>query len=358
MDKDPVCGMPVDERTEFIAECGDRTYRFCSAGCREKFFRERSNATARDSYDLIIIGGGPAGLTAAVYAATLRIDACLISSKLGGQEIDSTRVENYMGFDFITGPDLVEKFRSQLVHSHYLDHLIAEVNTVEPATGGFLVRTSTELVYKTRTLIIATGMTRRRLGIPGEEEFQRRGIFYGNVPDLTFVQGEDAAVIGGGNSALQMVESLQGVARRIYLISNSELKGDPAVIERVSRIPNLHRYEGYETLEFCGDRSLRWVSIREREEDGSIIAIRVRGAFIAIGQQPNASLVSSLVEMNTRGEIIIGPDCSTSCPGLFAAGDVTDAYGKRIIIAAGEGAKAAIAAREYLLNLERKKRKS
>ncbi len=146
----------------------------------------------RSSDDLIIIGGGPAGLTAAVYAAILKMDTFLITKDLGGQAVDSTKIENYMGYDFITGPELVKRFQYQLIHSHYVDHLISDVEKIEPADDGFKVTVSELKDYSAKTLIVASGMTRRKLNVPGEEEFQRKGVFYGNIQDLSFVQGEDA----------------------------------------------------------------------------------------------------------------------------------------------------------------------
>ncbi|MEF9437600.1 MAG: NAD(P)/FAD-dependent oxidoreductase [Candidatus Mariimomonas ferrooxydans] len=216
--------------------------------------------------------------------------------------------------------------------------------------GGLNVTTSDLNKYFAKTLIIATGMTRRRLKVPGEEEFQRKGVFYGNIQDLSFVQGEDVAVVGGGNSAVQIVENLHTVAKNIHLISDSELKADPVIIERISQFENINKYEGYKTIQFSGEKTLSNIKIRKKTEE-KIVNLPVKGVFIAIGLQPNSSMVSHLVDINEMGEVIINPDCSTSCPGIFAAGDVTNAFGKRIIIASGEGAKAAIAARQYILNL-------
>ena len=341
--------MEVNERDAFTAECGDETFYFCSEGCRERFMKERICRVPRTSYDLIIIGGGPAGLTAAVYAATLKMNAFLITKDLGGQAIDSTKIENYMGFDFITGPELTEKFQYQLIHSHYIDHLMSDVEKIEATQIGFNVTTSELKTYLAKTLIIATGMTRRRLKVQGEEEFQRKGVFYGNIQDFSFVQGKDVAVIGGGNSALQIVETLYNVAGNIHIISDTRLTADSVVIERVSGFKNLKKFEGYKVLEFKGEKTLSGIVLRKTASD-EMLDIPVKGVFIAIGLQPNSSLVSHLVELNDRGEIIINQDCSTSCPGIFAAGDVTNAFGKRIIIASGEGAKAALAARQYILN--------
>lgn len=202
-------------------------------------------------------------------------------------------------------------------------------------------------------MIIATGMTRRWLRVPGEEEFQRRGIFYGNIQDFSFVQGRDVAVIGGGNSALQMVENLHTLARNIYLVSSSGLTADPPLIERLKDFKNLHCYENFKVVKFTGEIILLGVTIK-RKASPETLDVAVRGAFIAIGLEPNSALVANLVKLNERGEIIINPDCSTSYPGIFAAGDVTTAFGKRIIIASGEGSKAALAARQYLLSLRRK----
>jgi alkyl hydroperoxide reductase subunit F len=345
--------MEVDEKEALTTECDGETFYFCSEGCREKFLHEKACKLPRTSYDLIIIGGGPAGLTAAVYAATLRMDAFLITKDIGGQAIDSTKVENYMGYDFITGPELTKRFQYQLIHSNYIDHIISGVEKIEPVENGFNVTTSNLQKYYTRTIIIATGMTRRKLKIPGEEEFQRKGVFYGNIQDFSFVQDEDAVVVGGGNSAVQIVENLQTVAKTIHLVSDSELKADPVIIERIGKFRNLRIHEGYMTVEFRGEKTLSSVIIRKKASDETL-ELPARGVFIAIGLQPNSSIVSGLCDLNKRGEILISPDCSTSHPGIFAAGDVTNAFGKRIIIASGEGAKAAMAARQYLLDLRKK----
>ncbi|MCK9377619.1 MAG: FAD-dependent oxidoreductase [Syntrophobacterales bacterium] len=348
---DPICKMEVKEEEALTAVCDGVTHYFCSEGCKTKFLLEIT-CQPRTEYDLIVIGGGPAGLTAAVYCSTLKVQALLISKDLGGQAVDSTKIENYMGFDFIPGPELVEKFKHQLIHPHYIDHLMNEAEKIEPVAGGFTVTSSELTKYFAPALLIATGMTRRKLGVPGEERFQRQGIFYGNIQDLSFAQGKDVAVIGGGNSALQIVENLHTVAENIHLISTSEFSADPAIIERISCCKNVSRYENHAVVELTGENVLYGITIRKKGAKKTV-NLPVKGVFIAIGLHPNSSLVAKLVELNDRGEIVIRPDCSTSYPGIFAAGDVTNAFGKRIIIASGEGAKAALAARQYLLNLRK-----
>ena len=355
MPKDPICNMHVDKAEGIEAQYQGKMYYFCSQDRRDHFFSEHPERFPRASYELIIIGGGPAGLTAAVYAARLKIDAFIMTENLGGQAIDSTKVKNYMGFDFVTGPELTQKFKDQLVRSNYIDHLMTAVERVEKTDEGFLITDSELNRYKAKALIVATGMTRRKLGVPGEEKFQRKGIFYAKVQDYSLVQGKDVVVVGGGNSALQIVEDLHTVASEVHVVSDVPLTADAELADRVSQFRNVHKHEGYLATEFKGEETLSAVQVRERGGKETF-EIAAGGAFIAIGLRPNSHLVSELADLNEHEEIMIESDCSTSCPGLFAAGDVTDAYGKRIIIAAGEGARACLAAKEYILDLRKKAR--
>jgi alkyl hydroperoxide reductase subunit F len=349
MRTDPVCNMDVPDDRAVTAEYEGQTYYFCSEGCRDRFLHSRPRTEPRSAYDLIIIGGGPAGLTAAVYAATLKIDTFVALADLGGQAIDSTKVKNYMGYDFITGPELIDKFKTQLLQSNYVDHRVSEAEKIEPLDGGYRVTLADLSSYTARAVIVATGMTRRKLGVPGEEQFQRKGVFYGNVQDVSFVQGEDVVVVGGGNSAMQIVEKLLPAARQIHVVSDLPLTADASVIERTASAHRVHRHEGYKVRRITGNDRVEQVIIHKLAEPEEL-ALDARGVFVAIGLHPNTMLVAHLVELNDRGEIVIGPDCATSRPGLFAAGDVTNAYGKRIIIAAGEGAKAALAVKQLLLH--------
>lgn len=346
---DPVCKMEVQEAEAFTARCNGVVYYFCSHGCREKFMQ--AHPGGRRLYDLIIIGGGPAALTAAVYASTMKLDVFVIARDLGGQALDSSKIENYMGYDFITGPELIDKFKGQLLHSHYVDHLMDTVMGVRPADDGFTVTAADGRTYSAVTVLVATGMARRRLNVAGEEEFQRRGVFYGNIQDYAFVQGEDVAVIGGGNSAIQIVENLYPIVRKIHLISDEKLSADPKLIDRVRQFQNIHIYERAAVIKFTGSELLSGIAVRS--EQGEPLGIPVKGVFIAIGFHPNSSIVAHLVKLNDRREIEIGPDCTTSYPGIFAAGDVTNAFGKRIVIASAEGAKAALAARRFIMDLKK-----
>ncbi|NOY80221.1 MAG: FAD-dependent oxidoreductase [Kiritimatiellaeota bacterium] len=357
MKEDPICHMQVDEAEAVRLEHDGRLLFFCSEGCRKRFLDDHGRAAPKKSYELIIIGAGPAGLTAAVYAANLRIDSLVLSRDLGGQAIDSTKIKNYMGYDFITGPELVKKFRDQLIHSNYVDHIMDSADRIAACGGGFEITTGSLARFRASTVIVATGMTRRKLNVPGEERFQRKGLFYGNLQDYSFVTGEDVVVVGGGNSAMQIADKLLAVARNIHLVSNLEVRrsADAADVARLVANPNVNIHENCVVEAIEGTETVSSVRVRRLAASESV-AIPAKGVFVAVGLRPNSALVAELVEINERGEVKIGPDCRTSAPGIFAAGDVTNAYGKRIVIACGEGAKAALAVRQHIMET-RKSRK-
>ncbi|MDT7040760.1 NAD(P)/FAD-dependent oxidoreductase [Candidatus Nitronereus thalassa] len=313
---------------------------------------QRSAVPERDRYDLIIIGGGPAGLTAAVYASLLRMRAFLVTSNVGGQTVEGSKIENYMGYEFISGQELVKKFQDQLLQHNYLDHRITEITSVQSFENHFLVTDKREAQYEASAVIIATGMRRRLLNVPGEERLQRQGVFYQHMEEGALVTGHEVAVVGGGNSALQGASELSRICPKVYVVSIGEWTADLAVREEVESLGNVVALKGYAVEEIWGDRRVSAVKVK-CQETGKERYLQVHGVFIEIGWRPFADLVSSLVDLNARGEIQIRPDCSTSCPGIFAAGDVTDAFGKRVIIATGEGAKAALSAHEYLMRREK-----
>ena len=302
-------------------------------------------------YDLIIIGGGPAGLTAAVYASLLRMRAFLITTNIGGQTVEGSKIENYMGYEFISGEALIANFQDQLLQHHYLDHRIGEVTTVQRFGDNFKVLTKEGEQYEASVLIIATGMRRRFLEVPGEAHLQRRGVFYQHLEEGALVTGLQVAIVGGGNSALQGAIELAGLCPRVYVVSLGEWTADAAVQEDVKARGNVVALKGYAVTEIYGDQRVTGVKVK-CQKTGNERDLAVKGVFIEIGWRPFADVVSSLVDLNGQGEIQIRPDCSTSCPGIFAAGDVTDAFGKRVIIATGEGAKAALSAHAYFLRVK------
>ena len=342
---DPVCGMEVkSDRFSLVRE--GRLYHFCSEGCEKRFQDAEGKYLNRKDYDLIVVGGGPAGLTAAVYASMQRLDTFLITKDIGGQAIDSTKVRNYMGFDFITGPELTSKFQNQFLHSHYIDHRMGEVITIEKQKDRFLLRTSNGENYSALSIILATGMQRRILGVPGEERFQRKGIFYNRVQDTGLLEDIPVAVIGGGNTAVQAALNLFKLASKVTLITFEDITADGHLKKELKQSP-IRAFTKHAVVSIEGKDRVESVVIRPRS-GGDVISVEAGAVFIGIGLTPNSSLVSNLLNRNQFGEVVISNACGTSVPGIFAAGDVSDVPDKRIIIASGEGAKAALSAYRYL----------
>ncbi|MFH1283807.1 MAG: FAD-dependent oxidoreductase [bacterium] len=347
MIRDSICGMEV-EKEDFSYEFEGKVYLFCSEGCLEKFKASPKEFSQKYLYDLIIIGGGPAGLTAAVYASVLRIDTFLLSKDIGGQAIDSSKIKNYMGFDFISGKDLVKKFKNQFLHEHYLAHKIGDVVKISRKENNFEVLTRDQYRLLARSIIIASGMKRRTLGIPGEEQLQRKGVSYSSVQDLALFKGLDVVVIGGGNSGVRTASDLHKLNCKVTLVEKGKLIADQAGIDNLKKSSNVEILENHDVLEIHGKDNVQAVTVQSLAGLESK-RIPCRGVFIQVGMLPNTEFCQGLVALNEKGEIIISPDCSTNIEGIFACGDVTDCYGKRIIIASGEGAKACLSVKKYLL---------
>ena len=298
-------------------------------------------------YDVIIVGGGPAGLTAAVYAARKMLNVLLITQNIGGQALYSLDVENYMGYQFISGQDLMDRFQTQ-VEKYHVQKTFAVVTAVDKEEEAFVARTETGDDYRAKTIIIATGKKSRTLNAKGVDRFLGRGVSYCATCDAPLFADVDVAVLGGGNSAITAAYELMSIARKVYLINRSSLRADEVYLEKIEDAPNIEQLLGYELIEVKGDDVVTAVVLR-RVSDGSFITLPTAGIFIEIGLIPNSDVVRDLVLLNKDNEIIVSYDCSTSIPGIYAAGDVTTVPEKQIIVAAGEGAKAAISAYKYLL---------
>ncbi len=347
MYKDPVCGMGIDD-DKFSFVYRSNKFHFCSQGCLEKFKKNPKTYSVKQKYDLVIIGAGPAGLTAGVYASILKINTLLLSTDIGGQAVDSTKIRNYMGFDFITGPELSKKFQNQLLHEHYIDHKVETVISIRKRKDDFFIKTLSGHDYKSKALIVATGMVRNKLGVPGEKKFSRKGVCYTAGQDIPLLAGKKVAVVGGGNSALQIVLELKKHKCKIVIISIEPLTGDPKLCDEVVAIKNIKIFDHHAVLGIDGGDKIEHVRVKDMLSHERI-KFDTEAIFVAIGSSPNSSLTKNLADLNNQDEIEINPDCSTKTPGLFAAGDVTNVFARRIIIASGEGAKAAIAAKQYLM---------
>ncbi len=295
-------------------------------------------------YDLVIIGGGPAGITAGVYAARKKMNLLVVSIDIGGQTAWSGEIENYTGYQFISGPELTAKFEQHL--RKYDMKLRQNEGVKDIKKSDDRVRVESEKgVYTAKAAIIASGKRPRELGVPGEKEFKGRGLTYCATCDGPLFADRDVAVIGGGNSGLDATLQLMKIASKVYLIEFADkLKGDEVMQEKVVGSDRVDVLTGTKVTSILGDKLVEGVKIKTGEKEETLA---VQGVFVEIGLIPNSQFARG-VEKNEWGEIKVNPRCETNIPGIFAAGDVTDVPEKQIIVAAGEGAKAALSAFGYL----------
>jgi alkyl hydroperoxide reductase subunit F len=301
-------------------------------------------------YDVIIIGAGPSGMTAAVYTARKKLNTLLISKDVGGQTNWTNSVENYMGYQFIEGPELIEKFEAQ-VKQFPIDLKVGDgAVSIARLAEGFEVHTESGKIYRGKTTIIATGKRPRSLNVPGEEKFRGKGVSYCSICDAPLFEGMNVAVVGGGNSALEAADDLTKIAEKVYLISLTPLTGDQVLIDKINKAYNLSVFIEHDTLSIAGDNFVSRITVKDVRSN-EIRELDVKGIFVEIGLIPNSDLAKGIVPFNRLGEIEVSCNCETVVPGLFAAGDVTSTPEKQIIIAAGEGAKAALQVYHYLQRL-------
>jgi len=295
--------------------------------------------------DLIVVGAGPAGITAGIYAARKKVDSLILSKDVGGQTILSGDVENYTGYQFITGSELVKKFEEHLKQFNVPfkgDQEVKRITKIEK--GNFSVETA-QGSYEGRSVIVASGRRSRLLGAKGEDIFRNKGISYCATCDGPLFAKKTVAVVGGGNSALDAVLQMMHIAEKVYLIDiNPTLGGDQIMREKIVATANVEILNNAATKEIIGDQFVRAIKV---EQAGALKEIALQGVFVEIGSVPNSDFVNG-VKKNKAGEIIVDHLNRTNIPGLFAAGDVTDIPEKQIIVAAGEGAKAVLGVFRYL----------
>jgi alkyl hydroperoxide reductase subunit F len=304
-------------------------------------------AQAGETFDVIIIGAGPAGLTAAVYCARKLLKMLIISENIGGQASESWAIENYMGYRMISGDDLMRKFEEQ-VRSFDLNLELDRVLILDQDDDGFIISTATGASYRARAVILAQGKKPRKLGVEGEERYIGRGLSVCSTCDGPLFRDKVVAVVGGGNSALQTAIEMSGIAREVHLIVRSTIKADESYVKQYEQKTNITTYRNSIVLHLHGNGMITGITIQDRTT-GKETELSLDGVFAEIGWIPNTSFLEGLVEMNAEKEVIIDIDCHTSTKGIFAAGDITNIRTKQIITAAGEGAKAALAAYDYLV---------
>jgi len=299
-------------------------------------------------HDLIILGAGPAGITAAVYAARKKLDTLVVTKDIGGMAAWSADIENYTGFQFITGPELAEKFEEHIEKYDEIEVLEEEeADCINQHEESFSIETKKGDKHEGRAVIIATGRRPKGLGIPGEKEYMNKGVTYCATCDAPLFADKDVAVVGGGNSALDAALQLKPIADKIYLLTiNDELDGDKVLMDKVKDTENIQILYNADTKEIMGDQ---FVDSMRIEQDGEEKTLEVQGVFIEIGALPvNEPAECEGLKLNEDNEIVVNPRCETNIDGLYAAGDVTDVPEKQIIVAAGQGCIASLSAYRYL----------
>lgn len=298
-------------------------------------------------YDVIIVGAGPSGLTAALYTARRGLSVLVLSQDIGGQASTTGTVENYPGFDLIDGYELMTKFKAQS-EKYGAKIQIDEVTKLEKTETGFVVTSATG-VFAASALILAQGLTHKHLNVPGEERFIGRGVSYCATCDAPLYKDKATVVIGGGNSAMDAALLLAHYSSSVTIVTHhAEFRGEKVLIERLHAEPKIRTIINGVTKEILGGTTLEGVSV---ERDGKIETLPATGVFVEIGFTVNPALMKDLTALDGRNQVIVDPVSNgTSIPGLFAAGDVTTIANKQIVISAGEGAKAALGVHQYLQN--------
>ncbi len=298
-------------------------------------------------YDLGIIGAGPAGITAAIYAARKNMNFIIIGKELGGQVVYNLTVENYTGFQEISGTDLVTKFRKHLDIFNF-DFVEEEAVGLAFEKKGLKIST-TGSSYLADSAIIATGTSPKKLDVPGEEEYRNRGISYCVTCDGPLFKGMDVAVIGGGNHALYSAISLQSIASHVYILNpEPHMGGKDELVQRLLESKKVTILDKVDIVEIKGGQLANAIIYKQNSSAGTL---KIKGIFISIGYEPQTVFLKGLLDLNHKGEIMVDRQNMTSREGVFAAGDCTDYPFKQIIVAAGQGASATLSAYNYIKGL-------
>ncbi len=299
-------------------------------------------------YDVLIIGGGPAGLTAAVYCMRKGLNTGIIVKDIGGQVADTATVENYMGYRYISGIELVNKFKEQVTQFGIDFEENLYVTKVEHGSIKKILLNDGRLL-QAKSLIIASGKESRKLNIPGEKELTGKGVAYCAICDAPLFKDKKVVVVGGGNSGIEAAIDLAKVGKSVFVVQFLEtLTADKILVERLNDFTNVEIAYKHEVVEIKGSNTVESVIIKNRDTNDTR-DVEAEGVFVEIGLIPNTDFIKGVVNLNEYGEIIIDSACRTSKPGIFAAGDVTSVLFKQIIVAGGEGAKAALSASDYVL---------
>ncbi|OGO64500.1 MAG: hypothetical protein A2Z45_03840 [Chloroflexi bacterium RBG_19FT_COMBO_55_16] len=297
-------------------------------------------------YDLIVVGGGPAGLTATIYAIRKRLNVLLISKDLGGKTNYRLALPWIEDYQVIRGLEIVNKFRSELEYLKFARHM-EPVEQIEKQADGFVIKTRGGGELHAKAVIIATGTKQQRLTVPGEKDFIMRGLCYSALSYAPLFIDRKTVVVGEGDLALRSAAELSTVAKHVHLVGASGDVLTSDLGKKLVNAPNVTVLEKYKVTEVKGNGFADRVVVKSPEGEEKVID--AEGTFIEMNLIPNSQMVADLVELDEQGRIKIDCYARTSVPGLFAAGDVTDTYAEQVLVAVGEGAKAALSAYDYLL---------
>jgi len=317
-----------------------------------------SGAAARDAekmkdkapYDVLIVGGGPAGAAAAIYAARKGIRTGLTAERFGGQVLDTMSIENYISVPETEGPKLAAALE-QHVKTYDVDVMnLQRAEKLVPGADLIEVQYANGATLKAKTVVIATGARWRQMNVPGENEYRNKGVTYCPHCDGPLFKGKRVAVIGGGNSGVEAAIDLAGIVKHVTLLEfDSQLRADAVLQRKLNSLPNVTVITSAQTTEVFGDgQKLSGLRYKDRNS-GEIKTVELEGIFVQIGLLPNSDWLKGTVQLSPRGEVEVDTHGRTSVPGVFAAGDVTTVPYKQIIIAAGEGSKAALSAFDHLI---------
>ncbi|MBI4145565.1 FAD-dependent oxidoreductase [Candidatus Woesearchaeota archaeon] len=296
-------------------------------------------------HEVIIIGGGIAGMSAAVYAARGRMDYIIISPDFGGQMNVSGEIENYPGMAHTNFAEFQDRFREQMTANgiEFIDENVKGIKKLDD--GHFFVITD-KAKYESESIIVCTGARARRLNVPGETEFEKKGLTYCHVCDGPLFKNLDVAIVGGGDAALEAAAGMLRIARKLYLITiNPNMTGHEYLVERVVGQEKVEVVANAKTVKIVGDKSVTGIVV---EQNGKQRTLPVKGIIVEIGRIPNAEAVKGLCEIDADGHIMVGKDMMTSVPGIFAAGDCADGHEYQYAISAGQAVTALLKAQRYL----------
>ena len=315
--------------------------------------RDAARLAAQEPFDVLIVGGGPAGAAAAVYAARKGIRTGVVAERFGGQTLDTLGIENFISVQHTEGPQFAAALQTH-AKAYDVDIINGQrVAALEPAAepGGLATVTlANGAALRGRAVIVATGARWRNVDVPGEAEYRNRGVAYCPHCDGPLFKGKPVAVIGGGNSGVEAAIDLAGIVAHVTLLEFAPaLKADAVLVAKLKSLPNVRVLTNVQTTEIAGDGK-QVSALRYRERDsGAERRVELAGVFVQIGLVPNTEWLRGTVGLSKHGEIVIDARCATSVPGVFAAGDATTVPYKQIIVAGGEGAKAALSAFDYLV---------